>query len=101
MHELYFQCGKRVIDTLKIVALDGGVGTGKTKTLRDLIILIVQEGFAAIDSILVCCRNDTLTDQMAAFVLADIKSGISDDTVDAQIVNNIGDYFGIMIFMYY
>lgn len=79
---------------LRIVALNGGVGTGKTRTIQDLIFRVVRETFMPIRSILVCCRDDISMDQMATIVLNNIENSDQYQIRCRHIIEEIPNHFG-------
>lgn len=76
------------------MALNSGVGTGKTQTIRDLLFRFAEEEFVAISSILVCCQNDVSLDRLAAGVLDDSVDSEPYKIQDRSIVDNIHNCFG-------
>lgn len=95
---MYEMCAISFMGGSNILLLRGGAGTGKTTFIRDLLMKVVTQNFEYTKSILVCCRNDVLVDEMAAKMIARIKSSRPEVISNRHIVNHLPDYFGEWIF---
>lgn len=73
MEKMYAKCAVSVLGGSKILLLNGGAGTGKTAFIRHLLGRFASENFQITSSILVCSRNNTLVDEMAAKVMSSTK----------------------------
>lgn len=58
----------------RILLVNGGAGSGKTRFIYDLLERFASEKFQFTNSILVCGRNNILVDRMAARVLPKISN---------------------------
>lgn len=92
--KMYEKCAVSVFGNFKILLLNGGVGTGKTSFICQLLFRFANENFQITNSILVCCRNNALCDAIAAKMMAKIKNSNEKEISNRDIVNQLPDYFG-------
>ncbi|XP_031636106.1 uncharacterized protein LOC116348997 [Contarinia nasturtii] len=74
LEKIYEKCAISLIGCRKILLVNGGAGTGKTKFICSLLKKFKNENFQYTKSILVCGIKNVLVDQMAVEVFRDITS---------------------------
>ncbi|XP_055312579.1 uncharacterized protein LOC129574522 isoform X2 [Sitodiplosis mosellana] len=74
LNEIYKRCAVSALGNSKILLVNGGAGSGKTKFICNLLERFNSEDFQYTDSILVCGRGNALVDDMAARILPKISN---------------------------